>query len=440
MLVIPFPDKHCEWGRVRQRTVHHLEPLHHQLLDRELLGRVHRRVQADGLGVQRLAPRRQRRCALRDHGVPACHPRWLQLGNPPEIFDEEGYTDAFDYVQKGQLLDVTDWMNQPGNGDRLLKSSLPSVTYVDGKIYGIPELIQTTGSIWYDKKVLAANGIDPTTLKNWNDYLAAFAKLKSAGVTPLAYGAKDGWPGSEWYFSFLGKLAGGIHEMQLAAGNCGYKWTDPVSVQAAQMYLDLKNKGYFSAGAAGRDWNASSAEFLAGKAGFYAMGSWFISNIEGAPNASDFGLLTFPDVPGGKGGQSTQLVAPQGFAITVSAKDPAKKAAALAFISFVDNAANQAILNKAGAEISAVAAANVGSLSPLATQIVNEQISPATESYTFLEHATTIATGEDAIWKGSIGVLTGQLTAQSWMQSVQAADDSTKGQNSFKVTPNCSAN
>ena len=362
-------------------------------------------------------------------------------GKPPEMFDQEGYTDVFDYVAKKRLLDVTDWMNKPGNGDRFAKSTLPSVTY-DGKVYGIPELVLAANQIWYNKKILAANGIDPAQLKsgnNWNDYLAAFEKLKSAGITPLAYGASDGFIGPEWCFSFFGKLAGGNHMMQLAAGNCGYKWTDPVSVQAAQMYVDLNDKGYFSKGAAGRDWNASNSEFLSGKAAFYFMGTWFDPNVLGASNVNDFGLLTFPNVPGGKGGQETQLIAPQGFALTVAAADPAKKAAALSFIDFVDNAKSQEILNKGAGELSAVTDANTpASLNPFSQVVSTEQLAPATQPYTFLEHATTIKTGEDTLWKGSIGVLTGQKNAQSWMESVQQADDSTKGQNSFKVAPQCS--
>ena len=364
----------------------------------------------------------------------------FSAGKPPEIFDQEGYTDVFDYVQKKQLLDVSDWWNKPGNGDRFAPSTLASVKYEDGKIYGIPELVLAANQIWYNKKVLASNGIDPAQLKKgtWDDYLAAFAKLKSAGVTPLAYGAKDGFIGPEWYYSFFGKLAGGNHMMELSAGNCGYKWTDPVSVKAAQMYIDLNDKGYFSKGAAGRDWNASNAEFLAGKSAFYFMGTWFDPNVLGVPNNKDFGLLTFPNVPGGKSGQETQLIAPQGFALTQSAADPGKKAAALAFIDSVNNAANQEILNKGAGEVSAVSAANTpDSLNEYSKVVATEQLVPASQPYTFLEHATTIATGENALFKGSVGVLTGEKTAKSWMEDVQKADDSTKGQNSYKRAPDC---
>lgn len=354
-------------------------------------------------------------------------------GNPPEIMEEEGYTDDFDYVKKHQLLDVSDWMKK--HLSRFIPSTLPSVQ-LDGKYWGVPTYVALTNTIFYNKKILAANGINPAKLKNWNDMLAAFAKLKAKGITPLAYGDKDGWPGSEWYFSFFGKLAGGTHMMQLAAGNCGYKWTDPVSVKAAQMYIDLNTKGYFTPGAAGRDWNASNAEFLAGKAGFYAMGTWFIPNILAAPNKNDFGFLTFPDVPGGKGGQATQLVAPGGYALTYSAKDPAKKAAALAWLDFYTSVKNQDALNPVTGVISAIRGTS-GSLDPLSRQAERQQLERATQPYTFLEHVTTIATGEDAIWQGGIGVLTGQKTALSWMQSVQRADDSTKGQNSYHAPPKC---
>lgn len=358
-------------------------------------------------------------------------------GNPPEIMEQEGYTDVFDYVEKKQLLDITDWVK--ARKGRFASATLPSVQ-LNGKYWGVPAYVALTNTVWYNKKILAANGINPAKLKTWNLMLAAFAKLKSAGITPLAYGAKDGWPGSEWYFSFFGKLAGGAHLMQLSAGNCGYKWTDPVSVKAAQMYIDLNDKGYFTPGAAGRDWNASNAEFLAGKAGFYAMGTWLITYVlQPAKNKNDFGLITFPNVPGGKGGQSTQLIAPGGYALTYSAKDPAKRAASLAWLDTYTSVKNQKALNRVTGVISSVPAANTpDALDHWSRQVVKEQLLKATNPYTFLEHVTTIATGEEAIWKGSIGALTGQKTALSWMQSVQKADDRTKGQNTYKVAPRCS--
>lgn len=359
----------------------------------------------------------------------------FSAGNPPEIFDEEGYNDLFDYVVEDQIEDVTDWFNEPGNGDRFAESTVASVTY-DGKIYAVPELTYTANSIWYNKKILDENGIDPASLTTWDDMLGAFETLKGNGVAPLAFPGKDGWPGSEWYYAFVGKLAGGEYLKQLSAGNCGYKWTDDVSVQAAQMFVDLNDNGYFQDGAASTDFATANAVFLSGKSAFYMMGNWFTGDVLGSPNKDDFGMLTFPDVPGGAGGQESQLVAPQGLALTTAASDPEVKEAALTFIDYLTSTEQSSELAKTGLIMSNPDANTSDSLDPLSLQIAEEQIVPANNSYPFGEHMTTKAVGEDAIWKGSTGVLTG-TTAEEWMASVQAADDETQGENSFKLEENC---
>ena len=79
-------------------------------------------------------------------------------------------------------------------------------------------------------------------------------------------------------------------------------------------------------------------------------------------------------------------------------KSSGRISAKRAFIDYVDNAENHATLNKAAGEVSAVSAANhPDNLDPWLLQIVNEQLTPATQPYTFLEHVSTIATREDAL-------------------------------------------
>jgi hypothetical protein len=57
---------------------------------------------------------------------------------------------------------------------------------------------------------------------------------------------------------------------------------------------------------------------------------------------------------------------------------------------------------------------------PFLVRIVNEEIEGNTGSIPFVEHIVPKTVGEEAVWMGSVGVLTGQLTAESWMQSVEA--------------------
>lgn len=341
--------------------------------------------------------------------------------NPPEIFQHEGDNNLFQFVRENQVLPITDWWNQPGNGDRFTKGApWESVTY-KGEIYGIPLTINTTNEVYYNKKILSDHGIDPAQLTTWPDYMAAFAKLKAAGVTPVAYGNSEGWPGSQWFYNFLAKTTGAKKINQLIARNCGYKWTDPDVVQAAQLYTDISKQGYFSQGKASDDSNTAAAAFLGGKGAFYYMGNWLIQQIVDAPNGNDFGMNTFPTVPGGHGGTGDVLINAGGLALSKKVDTPEKKKAALEFLDWISQAKQQQESVKIG-NISAVPAANEPSLeSPLTQKVVAEQIKTSTGSFPFIEHVTPKSVGEDAIWQGSVAVLTGQATPQSWMESVEKA-------------------
>jgi raffinose/stachyose/melibiose transport system substrate-binding protein len=352
--------------------------------------------------------------------------------NPPEIFQHEGDNNLFQFVQENQVLPITDWWNKPGNKDRFAKGApWDSVTY-KGQVYGIPLAVNTTASLYYNKPILKKNGIDPATLKTWPDYEAAFAKLKSAGVTPVAYGNSEGWPGSQWFYNFLAKTAGAKKVNQLIARHCDYKWTDPDVVKAAELYTDISKKGYFSSGKASDDSNTASAAFMGGKGAFYYMGNWMIQQIDEAPNADDFGMNSWPTVPGGKGGAGDQLINAGGLALSKSVDTPAKKNGALAFLDWVSQPKQAERSVKIG-NISAVTAANVPSLlSPLSRKVVDEQIKASTGSFPFIEHVTPKAVGEDAIWQGSVAVLTGQATPMSWMQSVEKAAEANKPTSTLK--------
>lgn len=355
--------------------------------------------------------------------------------NPPEIFQHEGDNNLFQFVTEDQVLPITDWWN--AHRDRFTKGSpWQSVTY-KGQVYGIPLTINTTNELYYNKKILKANGIDPAQLKTWPDYMAAFAKLKAAGVTPIAYGNSEGWPGSQWFYDFLAKTAGAKKINQLVARNCGYKWTDADVVRAAELYTDISKRGYFSAGKSSDDSNTSAAAFLGGKGAFYYMGNWFIQQIMDAPNATDFGMNTFPTVPGGKGGTGDVLINAGGLALSKKVDSPEKKKAAMEFLDWISQPKQQEGSVKIG-NISAVTAANVQSMeSPLTQQVVKDQITSATGSFPFIEHVTPKAVGEDAIWQGSVAVLTGQATPQSWMQAVENAAEANKPTSTIK--PECSS-
>lgn len=356
--------------------------------------------------------------------------------HPPEIFQHEGDNNLFQFVEEDGVLPITDWWNESGNGDRFTKGApWQSVTY-DGEIYGIPLTINTTASLFYNKKILSEHDIDPESLETWPDYLDAFAKLKAEGETPIAYGNSEGWPGSQWFYNFLAQTAGAEKVNQLIARNCGYKWTDPDVVEAAELYADISDEGYFSPGKASDDSNTSAAAFLAGKGAFYYMGNWFIQQLAEAPNHDDFGMNPWPSVPGGAGDSGDMLINAGGLALSNAVDTPEEEKAALEFLDWVSQPEQQEGTVKIG-NISAVPAANKPELqNPLTVEVV-KQIESSTGSFPFIEHVTPKAVGEDAIWQGSVAALTGQATPESWMQSVEEAGASSPPTSSLK--PDCSS-
>ncbi|MER3389792.1 MAG: ABC transporter substrate-binding protein [Microcella sp.] len=343
-------------------------------------------------------------------------------GDPPEIFVHEGNNNLFQFVTNGDgVLDITDWFEQPGNGDRFVEGTAGNVTY-DGRVYGVPGGLVTTDTIFYNKAILEPYGIDPSTFTTWQEYLDAFAVLEADGIDPIAYGNSEGWPGSQWFYQFLAKEVGAEQALQLVAGNCGYQWTDPEVVAAAQLYVDLSEAGYFTAGEASDDWNTAQAAFSAGIAPFFATGSWLIPQLTELPNADDFGVARFPGTAGSEN-PNDLLISVGGHAISKSADTPEKEAAALTFISWLYDVPQQE-RNVGIGSVSTVLGANDGVL-PLMAQVVSQSLDTSTGSIPFLEHVLPKEVGEDAIWNGSVAVLTGQATAQSWMESVQAAADAT---------------
>jgi raffinose/stachyose/melibiose transport system substrate-binding protein len=345
-------------------------------------------------------------------------------GNPPDIFTHEANNNLYQFVVPGEIEDISDWFAESGRVERFSPGTLGAVSY-EGSYYGMPLNMHTATQIYYNVAILEENGIDPTTINTYAGLLGAFDTLKEVGVTPIAFGNKFGWPGSQWFYAFLARIVGAEKTNQLLARNCDYSWTDSDVVAAAQSYIDLADNGYFSSGMASDDYPTATALFFAGRAGFFHTGSWFISEtIGGAPPNFELGILKLPAIENGLGTDTDSVLAVLG-GLSLSARgaeDPAKREAALSFMDWWTDLPQQIYWVETIGEISTTAGAvSSETASPLIMQIVNEQVEGNTGAIPFIEHVTDPSVGEDRIWMGGVGVLTGQLNAEAWMASVEEA-------------------
>lgn len=111
----------------------------------------------------------------------------LQAGKPPSTFQAHAGAELKDYINAGQVDDVSGLYKDFGL-DKAFPQNLIDQLTVDGKIYSIPANVHRANVVWTNPEVLKKANIDaakaPATVDAW---IADLTKLKAAGVKePLA--------------------------------------------------------------------------------------------------------------------------------------------------------------------------------------------------------------------------------------------------------------
>ncbi len=158
----------------------------------------------------------------------------MQAGQPPDIFHSWGGGILFNYAKAGLVKDLTPDL-QGGWGDSFSQSAL-NVYAQNGHNWGVP---WDMGGIafYYNKDLFAKANITqlPTT---WSQFLQVVQQLKSAGITPIALGEGDKWPGHYWW-AYLATRIGGKAGFDAAATQQGAGFASQPFVEAGQRLQEL---------------------------------------------------------------------------------------------------------------------------------------------------------------------------------------------------------
>jgi raffinose/stachyose/melibiose transport system substrate-binding protein len=249
---------------------------------------------------------------------PAIEQRW-RSGDPLDV--DYGMFDGtnpalLDWARDGKLLDLTPYLEQEDKetGKPWLDSFSPAALQFmqdpdDKKIYGIPSELSLQ-VLFYNAKIFKDNGITPP--KTWDELTAASAKLKSAGVDPIAVtGLFEPYMGM-WTDNLWMRTVGydKVHDV-LIEGEGSVK-DDPGFLDGLEKVQELRDNGDFLEGFEGTDFTAAQAQFFQGKAGMILMGSWLVSEMKDViPPDFDLGVLAFPTVEGGTGDQNGMMAMAQ---------------------------------------------------------------------------------------------------------------------------------
>ncbi|HEY0258680.1 MAG TPA: extracellular solute-binding protein [Lacisediminihabitans sp.] len=248
----------------------------------------------------------------------------LNSGDAPDIFLQRGGGKMAAMADAGQLLDISDSLDSTTKA-AVSDGALKGESY-KGKVYAMPVDVLPEG-IWYSQDLFRSAGIDttPTTMDELN---ADIAKLKTAGIEPVAVGAKDAWPAAHWYYNFALRECS---ESTLEKSASSLKFDDSCWTKAGN---DLKafndtdpfNNGFLTTAA--QQGAGSSAGLLANhKAAMELMGAWdpgVISSLTPDEKAlPDLGWFPFPTVSGGKGDPASMMGGLDAY--SCSAKAPKKQ-------------------------------------------------------------------------------------------------------------------
>jgi multiple sugar transport system substrate-binding protein len=209
---------------------------------------------------------------------------------PPDLMTWYAGNRMAPFVAAGLFEDVSDLWAKEGLATHL-KPALAALT-INGKQWGLPYTYYPWG-IYYRKDLFAQQGI--AVPANWKEFLAACAKLKAAGITPIAIGSKALWPTAGWFDYLNLRVNGHSFHMALTQGSVPY--TDARVQAVFERWDELVRPGYFLANHAAIDWQDAVPAFVRGQAAMYLMGNFALDLMrKGGLKDTQIGFMAFPKI------------------------------------------------------------------------------------------------------------------------------------------------
>jgi raffinose/stachyose/melibiose transport system substrate-binding protein len=286
----------------------------------------------------------------------------MQSGEPPDIFQSWGGGVMNEYATAGLLRDITPELDANGGEWRntIAPGALGVYSYKD-KNYGVPWDMGMIGW-WYNKALFKQAGIEnpPTT---WAELLEDVKKLKDAGITPIALGGGDKWPGMHMWAYLVTRL-GGKENFEGALLRTG-SFTDEPFVEAGKKLEELMALEPFQDGFLGATYGDQATAMGNSKAAMELMGQWAPAvqkdnSVDKKGIGDNLGWFPFPAVEGGKGDPGDAVGGGNGFAVGKNAPD-----AAVDFVKFLISPENQKRLAEINVAIPVVKGGEAGMKDPL---------------------------------------------------------------------------
>lgn len=233
---------------------------------------------------------------------------------------------------------VMDWKGQPLT--KLVSPSLLDAATVGGKLVGVPSTAEAFGLL-YNKKVIAAAGINVANIKTRNDLEAAFKTLQAKGKKAMHFSA-IWWSLGAHFTNIYHANAGKTHEARLKVLDGLSDGTknlsnDPVFKNWLATYDLLKKYNGSPANLTDTEYDASIAALASGDYGFMFQGNWTEPNLMTAAPGTNFGIMPLPISTDAKayGNDSIPVGVPGYFMIDAKQSTKEERAGAIDFLTWL---------------------------------------------------------------------------------------------------------
>lgn len=248
----------------------------------------------------------------------------MQAGDPPDLFQSWGGGVLWQFADAGLVRDIGPELEGAWKDSFSAQAAL-ELYGKDGAYYGVPWNWGAVG-FFYNKALFAQAGLDPENPPaTWDELLAAVEALKAAGITPIALGEQDKWPGHFWWVYLSLRLGGG--DAFLAAYNRDGSFAAEPFVQAGEYLSQLVALNPFQEGYLAMGYSQQAGLMGDGLAAMELMGQWApgaqVGNSQAGGIGDDLGWFPFPMVEGGAGNADDVLGGGDGFAVGINAPDEA---------------------------------------------------------------------------------------------------------------------
>lgn len=167
------------------------------------------------------------------------------------------------------------------------------ITNSEGQMFVLPVDMEIAGII-YNVDVLESCGIDPDSLKTWDDFAAACETIKAAGISPMHIGGKDTWTIGQFFDwvapSFYVTDENNSKAEELKSGT----FDAAVWTEIAQMMSDWTAAGYFNPNVLTADYNSDMEALATGTTAFCFYGPSSMVDAYGINADANLGMMPIP--------------------------------------------------------------------------------------------------------------------------------------------------